>query len=172
MPRDPTPRNVLLDATEILDQYRAVGSDDLAADTPLSISELCIDVSAGGFTLTANGRACEVGIAFDAKRQRYELRSPELDERYYPAGDDNNESLISYFNRTQTFRVIPETAGYFYTLGQFCKPLLPFGPSHNDAATGILGSLVAIPQLRDVRSEKGRQSRPGGAGWERGCLLT
>jgi hypothetical protein len=170
-PNDPTPRNVLLDATEILDRYLAVGSDDLEADTPLSVSELCLDVQAGRFVLTANERACEVDIVFDSSRQRYELRSPDLDARYYAADSDKNESFTSYFNRTQAFRVIPATAGYFYALGQFCRPLIPFGPDYDDAATGIIGSLVAIPELRNVVSEKGRQSRPGGAGWERGCLF-
>ena len=170
-PNDPTPRNVLLDATEILDRFVAIGSDDLEAETPLSVSELCLDVAAGRFVLTANELAFEVTIAFDSARQRYELRSPELDARYYATGSDKNESLTSYFNRTQAFRVIPATAGYFYSLGQFCRPLLSFGPDYDDAATGIIGSLVAIPELRNVVSEKGRQSRPGGAGWERGCLF-
>jgi len=171
VPTDPTPRNILLDATEIADRYRTVGSDDVEANTPLRISELCLDVTQDRFVLTANGCECDVTIKFDKVKHRYELRSPELDARYYSTDPDRNESLTSYFNRTQALRVIPVTDGYFYTLGQFCRPLLPFGPNYDDAATGIIGSLVAIPELRDVASEKGRQSRRNGAGWERGCLF-
>jgi hypothetical protein len=67
------------------------------------------------FQLTANGANCDVSIAFDAVRQRCEIRSPELDERYYAAIGESNESLTRYFNRTQSFRVLPSTSGYFPT---------------------------------------------------------
>ena len=111
VPNDPTPRNVLLDATEILDRYRAVGSDDLEADTPLSVSELCVDVEAGRFALTANGRACEVAIVFDTARQRYRIAILGVGRSLLCGRSDKSESLTSYFNRTQAFRVIPATAG-------------------------------------------------------------
>lgn len=170
-PSDPSPRNVLLDVSDVLDRYRTTGDDELAADIPMELSELCADVSHGKFTITANGKQCEVKIQPDTSRLRYELSSPELDQRYYSTDTDNREGLIRYLNRSQSLRVIPATPGFFYTLRQFCRPLIHFGPEYDDAKMGVLGSLVSVPTLRNVTSEKGQRCRPNGTGWEQGSLF-
>jgi hypothetical protein len=137
----------------------------------MELSDQCADVDNGAFVILGNGLPCRVEIEFDAGRQMYELRSPELDKRYYSTETKSDEGVVRYLNREQSFRVVPATAGHFYTLGQFFRPLIRFGQEYDDAKMGVLGSLVAIPNLRSVTSEKGRTSRPGGAGWERGCLF-
>jgi hypothetical protein len=67
--------------------------------------------------------------------------------------------------------VIPATPGYFYTLGQFCRPLIKFGPDYDDAKTGVLASLFSIPELRRPMREKGERCQADGRGWESGCLF-
>lgn len=171
VPSDPTPRNVLLDMSDVLDHYRATGGDGILADQPMELSELCANVQDGKFSITANGNQCEIQINFDPSRRIYEVSSPAIDERYYSTDGENVEGVISYLNRTQSLRVIPATSGYFYTLRQFCRPLIRFGPEYDDAKMGILSSVIAIPALRSVTSEKGRRCRRNGSGWESGCLF-
>lgn len=171
VPTDPSPRNVLLDVSEVLDRYRTTGDDELPAGKPTELSELCAAVRNGEFWITANGKKCKVQIEFDFSRLKYELGSQDLDQRYYSIDPANNEGLIRYLNRTQSLRVIPATSGYFYTLGQFCRPLIHFGPEYDDAKMGVLASLVAIPELRRPMREKGERCREDESGWERGCLF-
>jgi superfamily II DNA or RNA helicase len=171
VPNNPSPVNVLLDVSDVMDRYRSTGDDQLPAGEPMELPELCVDVRNGRFSITANGRDCEVEIAFDRSRQTYQLNSPDLDIRYHSADPDNSQSVIRYLNRTQSLRVIPATSGFFYTQRQFCRPLVHFGPDYDDAKMGILSSSIAIPALRNVVSEKGRRCRPNGRGWEAGCLF-
>jgi hypothetical protein len=58
-----------------------------------------------------------------------------------------------------------------YTRGQFCPPLIGFGPQHDDAKMGMLASLVSIKALDVPMREKGTQCQRNGAGWEKGCLF-
>jgi hypothetical protein len=171
VPGDPSPRSVLLDVSDVLSRYRTTGDGELPADQPMELSELCVDVRNGKFWITANGHQCSVQIEFDASRQKYELNSPELDQRYYSADPGNNEGLVRYLNRTQSLRVIPAAPGYFYTLGQFCRPLIRFGPGYDDAKMGVLSSLTAIQDLARPMLEKGVRCREDESGWERGCLF-
>jgi len=171
VPSDPNPRSILLDVSEVLNRYRTTGGGELPPDQPMELSELCADVQDGEFWITANDRRCKVQIKFDPARRKYELSSPELDQRYYSTDPENNEGLVRFLNRTQSLRVIPATAGYFYTLGQFCQPLIKFGPDYDDAKMGVLASLVAIPELRKPMLEKGKRCRKDGSGWQKGCLF-
>jgi Type III restriction enzyme, res subunit len=171
VPIDPSPRSVLLDVSEVLNGYRTTGEADLPADQPMELSELCADVHNGKLWITANTKRCGVQIQFDPSRQKYELSSPELDQRYYSTVPENNEGLVRYLNRTQSLRVIPASPGYFYTLGQFCRPLITFGPDYDDAKMGVLSSLITIQELGRPMLEKGRRCREDQSGWERGCLF-
>jgi len=124
-PKDPTPRNVLLDISEVVDRYRTTGDDDLPQGVAMELSELCADVENGAFSITANGKKAEVEIQVEPKARKYVLKSAELDARYYSADPEMSEGLIRYLNRTQSFRVIPATTGYFYTVGAVLSPLHP-----------------------------------------------
>jgi len=171
VPSDPRARNVLVDVSDIKDRYQTTGAGGLPTDSPMELSELCADVEDEKFPVVANGKPCQVEIEFDPERQQYELRSRDLDELYYSTDSENSEGVVRYLNRAQSLRVVPATSGYFYTLGQFCRPLIRFGSEYDDAKMGVLASLVAIPRLRSVTLEKGKTSRPDGSGWERGCLF-
>ena len=170
-PQNPAPKNILLDLSEVLDDYRTTGEDELTQDQEIDVSELCADVQNGKFSIGANGKDCEIGIVAEPERGKYTLQSPELDARYYSVAPENRESVIHYLNRTQSFRVIPVTPGYFYTVGQFCRPLIQFGHQYDDSKMGVIGALQSIPALRNMGSEKGERSRRNGAGWERESLF-
>ncbi len=171
VPSDPTPRNVLLDVSDVKDRYRTTGAGDIPENNSIELSELCADVEDGKFEILANGKHCQAEIEFDSARQKYEISSRDLDERYYSIDPEYDEGVVGYLNRAQSLRVVPATSGYLYTLGQFYRPLIRFGSEYDDAKMGVLASLVAIPSLRSVTSEKGKTCRRGGSGWERGCLF-
>lgn len=170
VPSDPTPSTVLLDVFDVRNRYLTTGEDG-PADRPMDMSELCADVRDGRFLITANDNECEVNIEFDQTRRQYVLSSAQLDRQYYSTDPNNTEGIVRYLNRTQSLRVIPGTRGYFYTLGQFYRPLIEFGPSYDDAKMGVLASLVSIRELGTPMREKGEHCRNGGGGWERGCLF-
>jgi superfamily II DNA or RNA helicase len=171
VPSDSKPLNILLDVSDIKDRYRTTGAGGVPGNKPMELSELCADVSNGEFRIFANGRPCRVEIEFDPGRHKYELRSQDLDENYHSTDRENSEGVVRYLNRTQSLRVLPAAHGYFYTLGQFYRPLIQFGREYDDAKMGILASLTSIPRLRSVKSEKGKTCRPDGSGWEQGCLF-
>jgi hypothetical protein len=170
-PKDPSPRNVLLDLSEVLDRYRTTGEDDISEEQEIETDELCADVKNGSFEVSANGKPLEVEIVAEPTEGKYVLKSTALDARYYSTDPEAREGLVRYLNRTQSFRVIPATEGYIYTVGQFSRPLIEFGPQYDDSKMGVLGALYAIDELRDIKSEKGKKARPHGSGWEHGSLF-
>jgi hypothetical protein len=116
-------------------------------------------------------RKQEIEIVAEPAEGKYVLKSAALDTRYYSTGPEAREGLVRYLNRTQSFRVIPATDGYIYTVGQFSRPLIEFGPQYDDSKMGVLGALYAIDELRDIKSEKGKKARTHGSGWEHGSLF-
>ena len=170
-PQNPAPKNILLDLAEVLDDYRTTGEDELPQDQEIDVSELCADVQNGRFSIGANGKDWKIGIVAEPERGKYTLQSPELDARYYSVAPENRESVIHYLIVTAPFCVIPVTPGYFYTVGQFCRPLIQFGHQYDDSKMGVIGALQSIPALRNMGSEKGEWSRRDGAGWERESLF-
>jgi len=170
-PNDPSPRNVLLDLSEVLDRYRTTGEDGIPEEQEIETDELCADVKKGAFEISANGKPLKIEIEAEPTEGRYILKSPTLDTRYYSTDPEAREGIVRYLNRTQSFRVIPASEGYIYTVGQFSRPLIKFGPQYDDSKMGVLGTLNAIDELRDIQSEKGKKARRNGSGWEHGSLF-
>lgn len=170
-PKDPSPRNVLLDLSKVLERYRTTGEDDLPEEQEIETDELCADVKKGTFEISANGKPLKIEIEAEPTEGRYLLKSPALDARYYSTDPGAREGLVRYLNRTQSFRVIPASEGYIYAAGQFSRPLIKFGPQYDDSKMGVLGTLNAIDELRDIKSEKGKKARRNGSGWEQGSLF-
>jgi hypothetical protein len=165
-PDDPTPLSVLLDVSDVIDRY--VTTDV----TAMQIEDLCAEVDENHrFSVLANGAQRSAKIDFDHERGRYVISSRELDELYTSTDPDNPEGLVNYLNLTQSFRVIPRSPRVFYTRGDFYSPLIKFGPGYDDGKTGLLNSLIPTPILEEMRYEKGRECRPHGSGWEKGCLF-
>src|SRR6185369_9399516 len=117
---------------------KTAGDEDTPRDKVMELSGGCAEVDGETFRVIANGKSCEVSIRFEPARGKYKLTSDDLDARYYSSDSQQSESITRYLNRTQSFRVIPSSAGFFYTLGRFCKPLIQFGPDYDDTKYGIL----------------------------------
>jgi hypothetical protein len=166
-PVDPTPRNILLDFDPgaFLD-----GQDERGGR--LRIVDLCIDISDGHFPLAANDDTFDVSIKWDAKTGRYLLSCQDLDQRFSIAATSAGPravSVVSYLNREQAFRVIPESAkteGYcIYTGRRFYRPRLPLGPSTNSDNPDLLALVEGVSQLSSISTEKGKPGSATTKGW-------
>jgi serine/threonine protein kinase len=184
LPEDPTPRNILLDLADVQDIFivNPPNKDlpDPAASpgpTPdpeptqvLMIEDACADVVNGGFTLNANGMKIAVQIKFDAQNLEYHLESPELETQYIAQDKRFQSGLVRYLNNSQSFRVVPQSEGSFYTLGQFYNPILRFGPKYDDRQFGLLSILHETPLVEKFGSEKGKKCLTPN-GWDHESLF-
>jgi hypothetical protein len=172
-PADVTPWNILLD----FDPSDFLDGEDESKDT-LRIDDLCVDVTAGRFTVVANDDSYEVSITWDEKTGRYLLSCKDLDERFsIPATSRGPRAitLLSYLNREQAFRVIPVASpglGYcIYTGRRFYRPRLPLGPAKASDNPDLLRVVQGVDPLGIISSEKGTDDSATGSGWAPGCLF-
>lgn len=169
-PKDCTPVHLLLDLSEVLDSFLTNNHPLVGSDQPPAISEPCIPVTAGGqdagtFAVEANGAAFEGTITYLPQRTRYEIACSGLDSYYRPRRDKDREGLIRYLNRTQSFRVLPKTPGYFFSLGQFSHPSFRFGPRYDDDQFGLFKMLESVKRLGKIGTEKGDPAGYPPNGW-------
>jgi hypothetical protein len=170
-PRDPTPVNILLD----LDGRFGGVVDDQQVD--LHIEDLCVDVAKGSFKLLANDHEHEVRIDWDDVRRSYRLTSPSLDNTYSTRevrGERRPESVVTYMNREQSFRVVPASAGSDYCLyvgGQFYRPRLHLWGRSASSRFELLTILHDDPALASVGTEKGSPGSATAGGWAAGSLF-
>jgi superfamily II DNA or RNA helicase len=172
-PADPTPRNILLD----FDPGDFLDGQDVPGGR-LRVEDLCVDVTDGHFKLTANDDIFEVSIKWDAKSGRYLLTCPDLDKRFSIAATSSGHravSLVSYMNREQAFRVIPESAGEgeycIYTGRRFYRPRLPLGPSAHSDNPDLLELMQGVEQFGNIAREKGAPGSATSAGWASDSLF-
>ena len=167
-PADPTPRNILLDFDpgDFSDGQNVPGGR-------LRIDDLCMDVTEGHFTLSANDEIFEVSIKWDARAGQYLLSCQDLDQRFSIAATSSGPravSVVSYLNREQAFRVIPESGrseGYcIYTGRRFYRPRLPLGPNTSSDNPDLLGLMQGVAQLGSIATEKGVPGSATSTGWE------
>ena len=168
-PRDPTARNILLDFP--LDEFHAIIDD---VDQELDIDDLCVDVVNGTFVCRANGVDHEVRITWTGKA--YHLESSTLDDRYTVRGlgADRHDTLISYLNREQAFRVLPASIDddhCAYVSGAFLRPRLPLWGRVESTRFELLGILSAIAELGTIGTEKGAEGSATSSGWVPGSLF-
>jgi len=170
-PEIPAARNILLDLSEVNHAYFTVGGREIQPDVPMEIEDLCQDVVGGEFILRANGVDCRVQIEYDANRKRYHLESPDLETIYRSNDPILPQDLITYINRNQTFRIIPQTENVLYILGNFYRPLLKFGAQYGRDHIELDKLLIDIPVLENISSEKGTQCKNDNLGWEENSLF-
>jgi superfamily II DNA or RNA helicase len=137
------------------------------------------------FIVRANGRDCKVYISYLKDKKKYELASDSLDGLYsryqpnlnrsvdafsieYPV--EENESLIDYLNRTQSFRVLPETDGVAYVNGQFYQPTQKFGREFDPDHSHIIRILEPKKILNGMNVEVGN-FLPDHSGWRGNSLF-
>jgi hypothetical protein len=163
-PNDPTPKSVLLDLKDAQDHFLTNAVEGVDADKMMLIQDVCSEVTNGVFKVAANGVECTASISYSLGG-RYRIESPELDALYYSQHNDNDKSIIHFLNRTQSFRVIPSSPGFFYTSNQFYRPAISFGPGFNDDL-GLFKTLIGIKRLGEITDEKGKKTLSRHSGWD------
>jgi hypothetical protein len=136
------------------------------------LEDACCEVNAGKFTVTANGKAYPGAIEFKDKTERYELDIPDIDGDFSTNERQLKAGIVRYLNHSQSFRVIPQTVGTFYTLGAFYTPIMQFGGKYDDDQIGLLKVMHPYACLSTIGSEKGIACAPNGSKWDARSLFS
>lgn len=153
------PVNILLDLTEeALHEFGLRGGGDHANPSGgvLAYEDLCADIENNEFSIRGlDGEDVACAIRFNPETLRYAISSKALNERHPPlAASRANRAtaLTERINTSQAFRVLTSQDGVVYMYGEFLKARDVL------SATGTVLPLecaVAIPELRNIKSEKG-----------------
>jgi hypothetical protein len=153
---DAEPINILLDLSDAVEAFQ---SDSGNAPTPesglLAYKDFCADVTDGKFTLHGlDGKEVDCSVKYIPKTQRYQISSPQLNERHPPRPVRGRRRLISLtekINVSQSFRLLTKDARTVYLYGDFMQT--------RDVLSGStvlpLECATAIPELSLTVSEKG-----------------
>lgn len=167
VPGRPDPRNVLLDTTEIRNEYHHYDSR-----APLEIEDACCAVDDDGvIEVIANGEPLTGRVSFDRDRVRYVLESADMERRFITDNDALPGSVVQYLNRQQAFRVIPEDWRTVYISGQFYKPAMQVGGAFDSGSYELGRCFLTDATVGGAQSEKGNAVRDNGAGWEHNSLF-
>lgn len=166
-PNDPVPRNILLDVTDLDQEFHDGNGEDF------HVEDYCSDVVENdtgehgdcqwrfdvGTDRQENGAHGIVHcfLKFDALRKRFDVRSDALAQ--YVSDGDGPISVIDFLNTEQRFRIILE-GGSAYAFRDF------FQLSMSEAMKSVADQLlVSDPALANMVSEKGNNAIPG-EGWD------
>lgn len=172
-PSDPNPLNILLDLTEVEDRLVFVGGKGPTGAKTVEFDDLCFPVEDGVFHPTVNGLAVGVALAFDARKSRYTLRCEELHELVgvrSPRHGGLEESLVTYLNREQAFRVVVGDGRTIYAHSRFYRPRIPLGGPQR-GRLDLLRVLHPVAGLAAIETEKGRHTVGDGEGWEEASVF-
>jgi superfamily II DNA or RNA helicase len=189
--KNPTPKNVLLDVYEIQENYLTTGDVKrvIAPGQPMEMDDVCQEVEDGKFNLTVRvadqSFKCPLTIAYDREKRRYRispdsdvdpenLKYVQFDQVFHTKSGLPHEGVLTYLNRTQSFRVLPQTDNVIYVHGEFYRPVIKIGKNFDPESFQVGKTLLTFPSLlRGKKSgfEKGQQCLPSGEGWEPGSLF-
>lgn len=102
-------------------------------------------------------RTFKIQVNYNERTAKYVLVSEELDN-YRPANDTVGQTILQVLNNENAFSILPEDRNYFYSMGAFYIPGIKFGKSYDDSKTGILETVIAVPGLGKIETEKGNPS--------------
>jgi hypothetical protein len=163
---------LLLDVRESEELFVTGANAPVGAGQQLALEDACCDVSAGAFSFKANSKTYSGTVTFSGKTERYELDIPEMDTDFTNKVPDLKPGIVRYLNHHQSFRVIPETAGSFYTLGAFYTPIIQFGSRYDDDKIGLLKVLHPFACLESTGSERGMACLTNRSGWDARSLFS
>jgi hypothetical protein len=130
-PSNPEPCNILLDIDDVLDSFQTISPTNKKKKETLIFDNICYSIEGEQFTCVINSEEYKVGIKYDLNKQIYKLTSKEIENTYVrldPLTNKKRENLITYLNRSQSFRIIPKTPGIIYAYSKWYKPnLLIYG---------------------------------------------
>lgn len=171
VPIDPAPLDILIDPDELDSKFRRKGKTLDIGETYCEITKrVGVDLSEKfpfEFSLEINEETATVDIGFDRKRAKYRVRSRDLSG--FSAVDNPKLSLVKKLNRSQPFRIVPNTQAVLYAYRQFYSTNLQFGP--NAGVTFITDILTQIPELNQIKSEKGKATGKRGT-WQPNSLFS
>jgi superfamily II DNA or RNA helicase len=126
-PKDPTPINILLDITDVMEKFEYVPDSKRAADITLEVDDICLEIDEDGFfTIQTKSGLYKVAISYEPKRKRYVLACAELEDAYqWDVPGARSENLVHYLNRVQAFRVVPVSRDTVFAYGLFYRPRNP-----------------------------------------------
>jgi hypothetical protein len=153
-PADTKPLNILLDVDGLEETFIDSQHDRLdLQDTCVEVHELLVPHKEYKYicTVVANGKPREVYLRFDQKRDRYILRSSDLDT--FTDSGNAKLTLVKRLNRGQAFRIIPATPQVVYAWRQFYSIDLRLKDA--DGRSLMLDLVTALPDLANISSEKG-----------------
>ena len=172
LPADPTPTSILFDLRDVEEQFFINDATGAANQESLQVEDACCEVTAGAFSLRANGKTYNGAIEFDSASGRYKLEIPDIDQDFFTQDAALRVGLVRYLNHNQAFRVIPASTGSFYTMGEFYSPIIKFGSKYDDDQIGLLKVLHPAPCLDAIGSEKGAACAPGCSAWDAQSLFS
>ena len=82
------------------------------------------------------------------------------------------DSIVAYLNKIQPFRIGFDTTNIIYSYGKFYRPQLNiFKTANTMRQLDLLSIFTTMDELTDIASEKGKNCKTKGKGWEDGCLF-
>jgi hypothetical protein len=159
-PADCTPTHILLDLGDVERAFVANGHPGAEDGDPIDLADRCAELTRTGpgrgkLALQANGSTFDLELAYEPSRKRYVLSGPGLDAYYRRSDSGTPSGLIGSLNRSQSFRVLTKTPGFFYAQGRFFHPAVQFGPDYDDEQLGVFKILHPVARLGAIGSEKG-----------------
>lgn len=154
------PRSILLDLTDILNEFELMDEPGDAASAPVDFestySDLCAEIRADGVFEVRLGEArIKCKISYSPETGRYTVAGPELSEHFAAKDDTKSDSIVSYLNRTQSFRVVTVAPNVVYAHRRFYEVSLTFVDEYGSCP--ILSGFIGTPVLAAVENEKGDQ---------------
>lgn len=119
----------------------------------IEFSDYCAVITSGQFTLTFNGIQILINISYDSKLEKFILTSPDLLQTIHNLDDNDEQTLISYLNGTQSFRIVLEGNQYVYAHKNFFKPSLNL--TSKKQSLDINQLFYTYPSIGKIVSEKG-----------------
>jgi hypothetical protein len=156
-PNNCLPANILLDIDALSSDFindagKPFVTEDVCSDvTPV---EGALDRFTHTFSISVDGADVNVGIGYEPDKERYILRSADLDE--FTDAANPKVTLTKRLNQSQGFRVIPETPATVYAVRQFYDVDLRL--KFPGLGSVLLDLLTPIPELATTTSEKGTAS--------------
>lgn len=159
-PRRPQARNILLDVEDIKDRFARLGGD--SGRISLDLDDVCLDLDDEGAAqgTTSDGSNFVLRVRYVQSADRFQLESTELADF---VDTEKDESVITFLNREQSFRIIPESPSYIYAHRRWFKPRHPVTGT-GSRSLDLLSLFHPIPELGEIASEKGDQC-PDTNGW-------
>jgi hypothetical protein len=164
-PSETQPLNIIIDMEDTLSDFISIERKSIS----IEFDETCYPIENGEFTCIANGNEYEVKIKYEKGNSTYKLTAPDLERafvRQHPITGTIQETIVSYLNKKQAFRIVTGTPGVVFAHGRFYKPKLPLWSESSSDSLDLLSVFLTDEKLTNVESEKGKQCPSDGSGWD------